>query len=85
MSQSILNLDQAPEDSIERLMWLSGVEAAVKTALDKEFQSAYFYARFSQRLDAALSLHLHPEKRVLAWTRAENEARGRAIRWGDGY
>lgn len=85
MNQPILNLSPAPEDPIERLLWLSGVNAAVRRELDAEFQRTYFEARFSQRLEPALHLGLHPVKKVLAWTRAENESRGRAIRWGDGY
>ncbi|HEY5420231.1 MAG TPA: hypothetical protein VIL10_05810 [Marmoricola sp.] len=85
MANPILNLDEAPDDPIARLLWLSGVAEQAKKELDAEFQRVYFEARLEQLLPTALSLGLHPTKRVLAWTRAENEARGRAVRWGDGY
>ena len=80
----ILNLSGAPEDPIERLLWLGGVNEAVKHELDDAFMEAYFWARFTGRLDAALELGLHSRKRVMAYTRAENEQRARMIRWGDG-
>lgn len=84
MTGKILNLRGAPTDPIERLVWLGGVNDAVKKELDDQFQEAYFWARFSGRLDAALALGLHSRKRVMAYTRAENESRARMIRWGDG-
>ena len=81
----ILNLDQAPADPIERLIWLGGVHEQAQTELNAALQTAYFEARLSGRLDAALALRLHSPKRILAFTRAENEARGRTVkRWGDG-
>jgi hypothetical protein len=80
---SILNLDGAPTDAIKRLMWLSGVREQVAQELDTEWRRAYFTARLEQRLDVAESLRYHSHKRIMAWTRAENEARGRGIRWGD--
>lgn len=83
MTRTILNLQDAPDDPIERLIWLGGVMEQVKTELDSEFQSAYFWARFSGRLTEAEGLGLHSTKRIMAWTRAENESRGRMIRWGD--
>jgi len=85
MSQPILNLAEAPSDTLERLLWLSGVAEEAKRELDAEFQRTYFDARLEQRFAAALGLSLHPRRKILAWTRAENEARGRGIRWGDGY
>lgn len=81
---TILNLDGLPDDAIERLLWLSGVAEQVKTELDQAWRDAYFDARFTGRLDQAEGLALHSHKRVMAFTRAENEARGRMIRWGDG-
>jgi len=84
MTDTILNLQGAPEDPIERLVWLGGVDDAVKSELDDAFMEAYFWARFTGRLDAALALGLHSRKRVMAYTRAENEQRARMIRWGDG-
>ncbi len=80
----ILNLEDAPTDPVERIAWLSGVKKQVQTELEAEFQQAYFWARLSGRLDAALSLRQHSQKRVMAYTRAENEARGRLVRWNDG-
>lgn len=82
--QVILNLDPLPDDAIERLLWLSGVAEQVRTELDIAWRQAYFEARFTGRLEEAERLALHSHKRVMAWTRAENEARGRMIRWGDG-
>ncbi len=84
MKRTLLNLDDAPTDPIERLIWLGGVDEQVKAEMDDQWQEAYFWARFSGRLDAALALGLHSRKRVMAYTRAENEARARMIRWGDG-
>jgi hypothetical protein len=85
MTNQILDLSSAPADSLERLLWLSGVAEEARRELDAEWQRTYFEARLEQRLAAALSFRLHPIRKVLAWTRAENETRGRAIRWGDGY
>lgn len=84
MTQPILNLSEAPTDNIERLLWLSGVAEEAKRELDAEFQRTYFEVRLERRLDAALELGLHPTARVMAYTRAENEARGRTVRWQDG-
>lgn len=82
-SVTILNLD-LPADPVERIMYLSGVMRAVRLELEAEYQQAYFEARVRGQFDAALALRYHSEKRALAWTRAENEARGRMMRWGDG-
>jgi hypothetical protein len=80
----MLNLDDAPEAPIERLLWLSGVMEAVKAELDAEFAEAYYEARLEGVFDTATGLGLHSKKRALAFTRAENERRGRTIRWNDG-
>jgi hypothetical protein len=80
----ILNLQEAPESPIERLMWLSGVMEEVKEELDAEFRRAYYEARLQKQLEPALALGLHSRKRILAYTRAENEKRGRTVRWQDG-
>jgi len=61
-----------------------------REVLDNElrnaWQVAYFESRMTGRIDQALALKLHARKRVLAFTRAENERRGRVIRsWGDGF
>lgn len=83
---STMNIDftEAPEDPIERLMWLSGARASFEAQVNAQWQRAYFEARQQGRFDSALDLGYHSEKRALAWTRAENEARGRMMRWGDG-
>lgn len=85
MPKPILDLSEAPEDNLERLLWLSGVAEEAKRELEAEFQRVYFETRLERRIDAAIGFGLHPVKRIIAWTRAENEARGRMVRWGDGY
>jgi hypothetical protein len=85
MTGPLLNLDEAPEDAIERLLWLSGVKAKVDAELEAEFADAYFNARLERRFEPALGLGLHGKKKALALSRAGNERRGRMVRWGDGY
>ena len=80
----LLNLDDAPRDPIERIMWLSGVMAQAKQELDAELGAAYFEARLQRRLDDAVSAGPYARKTVLALTRRENEKRGRTVRWADG-
>lgn len=83
-----MNIDfaGAPADPLERLVWLSGARQVLDAELDAAWQVAYFEARMTGRIDQALALHQHSRKRVLAFTRAENERRGRTIRrWADGY
>lgn len=79
----ILRMDEAPDDPFERLMWLSGVREQVLHELELELRRVYFTLRLEGRLDEAEALNLHSHKRIMAWTRAENEARGRMVRWGD--
>lgn len=80
-----LDLSSAPENPIERLAWLSGIDQAVKREINLAWQEAYFDARFQGMFQQALDLKLHARKRALAWTRHENEAKGRPVsRWGDG-
>lgn len=81
---SILNLSQAPTDPIERVAWLAGVHEAVAKELDQAFAESYFEARLTGRLEAAISAGPYARKRVLAYTRRENQRRGRSIRWNDG-
>lgn len=81
---SILNLDSAPNDPIERVMWLSGVKEQVQTELDAAFAEAYFDSRLQGRFDVAVTAGPYAKKRALAYTRKENQKRGRAVRWGDG-
>ena len=80
-----IDFSNAPDDPIERLIWLSGAKAAFDTQVNALWQQAYFEVRLEGRLPTALALGLHSRKRVLEWTRAENERRGRAMHWGDGY
>lgn len=81
---TILNLKQAPKDPVQRIVWLSGVQAQVREELDRALAAAYFDVRLHGQLGEVLDLGYHSRKRVLAWTRAENERRGRIVRWGDG-
>lgn len=82
----IIDLSQAPTDPIQRIVWLGGVQAAVKKEVDTAFQEAYFDARIKGMLGEAISLAIHSRKRIMAWTRHANEARGRVIRhWNDGF
>lgn len=83
MEKRLLDLSEAPEEPYRRLLWLSGVMEKVREELDLEFRKCYFDLRLSGRLDEAEALGLHSHKRVMAFTRAENESRGRLIRWGD--
>lgn len=80
----LLNMEDAPEDPIERIMWLSGVKQQANAELDDALGAAYFSARLQRRLDTAVAAGPYARKRVLALTRRENEKRGRTVRWGDG-
>lgn len=80
----MVDFSEAPHDPIERLMWLSGVKDVVDKELHAQWQTAYFQARQTGRLDTALTLGYHSHKRIMAYTRAENERTGRQWRWGDG-
>lgn len=81
--EKLLNLDGMPHDALERLLWLSGVMEQVNRELEPEWQRAYYDARLQQRLDAAEALKLHSHKRIMTFTRRENNSRGRGVRWGD--
>ncbi len=83
MAKKILDLSDMPHDALERLLWLSGVREQVEAELLPAWRAAYYDARLQQRLDAAEALGLHSHKRIMAMTRAENNARGRGVRWGD--
>lgn len=80
----LLNFRNAPSDPIERIMWLDGVMEQTRRELDNAYSLAYGEARLQGRFDAALETGRASRKRALAFTRRFNEARGRAIRWGDG-
>lgn len=81
----IVDFSEAPHDPIERLLWLSGAKAAFDAKATALWQETYFQARLTGRFQSALDLGLHSRKRALAFTRSENERRGRPMRWGDGY
>ncbi len=80
----IVDFSDAPTDPIARLMWRSGAKEAFDAELTAAYQRAYYLARREGRLDPALSLGIHSRKRVMAFTRAENERTGRQWHWGDG-
>ena len=80
----ILNLESCPHDPIEAIMWLDGVQAQVRDELELAYAKAYYEARIQGRFPAALDTGRASRKRALALTRAENERRGRTVRWGDG-
>jgi hypothetical protein len=80
----LVDFSEAPRDPLRRLLWLSGVKEKVTAEMDEAWAGAYYDARLQRQLDAALSMDLHSRKRVMAYTRAENERRGRTVRWGDG-
>jgi len=83
-SPQILNLSKAPKDPVKRIVWLAGVQARVREELDRELSAAYFDVRMRGQLDEVLSLGYHSKKQALAWSRKENDRRGRVVRWGDG-
>lgn len=80
----LLDLSDAPKDPVERLMWLGGVHQQVVRELDAAFGDAYFNARLQGRFDTAVEAGPYARKRALAYTRHENERRGRTVKWGDG-
>jgi hypothetical protein len=83
-AKRILNMADAPDDPIARVIWLGGVHEQAEKELADAFAAAYFEARLQRRLDSAVEVGPHSRKRVLAFTRAENQRRGRSVRWGDG-
>lgn len=80
----LLDLREAPDDALERILWLSGVMEEAKIELDKAYSEAYYEARLTGRFDDALALGVHPKSTALRYTRRENNARGRSVRWADG-
>lgn len=83
MSTHILDLSEAPDEPLRRLLYLSGVKEKVQEELDAEYRRIYFDMRLEGRLDDALDLAEHSHKQIMRFTRNENEARGRQVRWGD--
>ena len=84
MSSMQIDFTDAPQDPIERLVWLDGAKQVFDQQVQMQWQRAYFEARQTGRLEAALTPHLHSRKRIMAYTRAENERTGRQWRWNDG-
>jgi len=80
-----IDFSEMPHDPIKKLVWLSGAKEAFDTQVNAQWQTAYYEARLTGRFQRALNLKLHSKKKALAFTRAENERRGRATHWGDGY
>lgn len=80
----LLILSDAPEDSIERIMWLSGALDAAKREIESAFAEAYFTARLEQRFDAAVEAGPYARSSALRLTRQWNDRTGRMVRWGDG-
>lgn len=74
-------LDQGPEDYVERVRWLSKIRAQILSAIEAEFQVTYFDARRNGQLEDVIAVAPHTVNQVYAFTRAENEARGRGVRW----
>lgn len=82
----LIDMSEAPENPVERLVWLDGIDQVLRREVNRAWQEAYFRARLEGVFDRALDLHLHTPRRAVAWTRHENEARGRVItRWNDGF
>jgi hypothetical protein len=80
----LLILTDAPEDSIERIMWLSGALDAAKREIETAFAEAYFTARLEGRFDSAVSAGPYARSSALRLTRQWNNRTGRMVRWGDG-
>ena len=82
---SLVDLDGAPAETLHRIVWLDEYLRLLREEVDAELQRCYFEARLQGQMEAALSVAPHGRKTFLAMTRNESEARGRTVRWGDGY
>lgn len=80
----LLDLSTAPEDPLERLIWMSGVREKVEAELEAACAHAAFEVRLRDGLEALLATGLFSRTRILRWCRAENRRRGNTVRWGDG-
>jgi hypothetical protein len=85
VSNQLVDLRKAPTEALHRIVWLDEYLRLVHEEVDAELQRCYFEARLQGQLDAALAIAPHGRKAFLRMTRNENEARGRAVRWGDGH
>jgi hypothetical protein len=79
-----LDLRGLPDDPLERLAALLDVEEQVTAQLQEAYARAYFDARFTGQIDAALEVRRHSRRDVLAMTRQLNREGGLSIRWNDG-
>lgn len=80
----VLNLDEAPEDPIERIIWLDGVQEAINAELECALDEAYFNARMQERFESAVAVGKASLKKALAHTRHHNSRTGSSVRWRDG-
>jgi hypothetical protein len=76
-----MDFSDAPDDPLERIVWLDELRKDFLDTIDTHLQPAYFECRQQNRLDAAVAMGPHGKKVALAMTRRENEKRGRQIRW----
>lgn len=79
-----LDLNNLPDDPLERLEYLLDVEAEVAEQIDEAYAVAYFDARFLDQLVSAIELRRHGRRRILAMIRRVNYRMGSAVRWSDG-
>jgi hypothetical protein len=80
----ILDLSGAPEDPVERVIWLDGVLAKVTGELDRAYGEAYFEARLEGRFEDAVKYGKTSRTKALRYTRNHNDRTGRTIHWSDG-
>lgn len=79
----LLILSDAPDDPIERILWLSGAAEAAKREIEVAFAEAYFTARLEGRFDAAVEIGPFARSAALRLTRQQNDRTGRMVRWND--
>jgi hypothetical protein len=79
----MLELDP-PDDPLERLLYLLEIEQLVERELEAAYSRAYFDARLTGQIDAAMDLRRHSRKDILAMTRRLNHEAGLQVSWGDG-
>lgn len=75
---------ELPDDPLERLLYLLEIEQAVERQLEAAYGRAYFDARLTGQIDAAMDLRRHSRKDILAMTRHLNHEAGLQVSWGDG-
>lgn len=70
-----------PTTDTDALSWAM----AAQREADEAWRECFFEARLGGWLEEAVRSSPHSRTQALAMTRAENERRGRSVRWGDGY